>query len=102
MAKIPSFGETKDLIKQLARAFYNLNFDDNFVSWSDTVTIAANTETRLSNKFRDGTVPTSYLIVDQTGAGFVTRGPTAWTGDAVFLKNHSASDDATITVKFFK
>lgn len=102
MAKIPSIGEIPDLVRQLARGFSNLNFDDNFRCWSDTIEIPANTETRLSNKFRDGTVPTSYLIVDQTGGGNVMRGPTPWTTGYVYLKNYDATNDATLTVKFFK
>lgn len=102
MAKIPAIGTVQDIIRQLTRGFTKLNFDDNFVCWSDTIEIPANTETRLSNKFRDGTVPTSYLIVDQTGGGSVMRGPTSWTEGYVYLKNYHATNPATLTVKFFK
>lgn len=89
------------LVKELGVVLKDLSFDDNFNSFTITdQALPANTEVKLRNQaqFR----PTKYLILKQVGNALITAGDTAWDDDFIYIKNHSATNAATITITFFK
>lgn len=89
------------LVKELGVVLKDLNFIDNFTNFQVTdLTIAANTEEKIRNEIN--LIPTKMLIVKQTGNALVTAGDTAWSTNYVYLKNHSATNSATVTVIFLR
>jgi len=88
-----------NLARQLAVGLRDMSFRDNFTSSETTVTISAGSEARIRHSL--SIVPTRYIIVDQTGNGLVTRGPTTWTNKYAYLINNGA-ESVTITVIFLK
>lgn len=89
------------LIKELGVIFKDLSLEDNFSSYKiEDLALPANTETKIRNGLDH--LPTKYIIVKQTGNALITAGDTVWTNDFLYLKNHDASNSATITVIFFK
>jgi hypothetical protein len=88
--------------EDLRIAIRALTFKENFQSWETTITIAAGVEAQIKNGFRDGTIPTRYLKVSETGPGVITKGPTAWSKDYVFLINNASTSSGTVTVVFLK
>lgn len=92
-------------LRDLYHATFRMDFIDNFQSFRvDNLTIAANTEVAIANQFKQsypGVIPTSRIIVRQTGNAVILDGDQRWTIDQVFLKNPSAND-AEISVIFFR
>lgn len=100
--RIPrDFNEVWGFIRDIAAGLVHLTFQENFDSFMSTQTIAAGAEVSLRNEFRDGRIPTHWLIVDATGGNQITRGTTAWSSTYLTLKNNGAAS-ATITVRFFR
>ena len=88
----------KDIVVGLRR----LTFEDNFLSFQATVTIAAGAEAIIQNGFEgilENSIPSRRIIVRQTGNGVITDGPTEWSADYVYLTNNGAGA-VTITVIF--
>ena len=73
-----------------------IKLQDNLNAQIKTVasTGAANTEFTVSHTL--GRVPSGYIIISNSGAGYVYNGTTAWTATAIYLR-HSAIN-AAITV----
>lgn len=92
----------EDLLGELRIGMRRLSFAENFYSFEWTGTIAAATEVSIQNLFRDGTIPSKWVVTDVQGSNTVVRGDTAWDGKRLYLKNVSATDDSTLTVSFFK
>lgn len=89
------------LIKELGVVLKDISFEDNFTSFTvSDWTIPANTEDKIRNELPIR--PSKYLIVKQTGNALITAGSTAWDDDFLYMKNHSATDSATITIIFIK
>jgi hypothetical protein len=88
---------------ELTTGLRRINFLDNFQSFRlDEVSLPVGVEIALPNglKNRDrGAIPTSRLIVRQTGNGVITDGSTPWNADEVFLKNEGP-DPVVISVIF--
>lgn len=101
MAKI-NLERIQDLIsltRRLAVVLRTMDFINNFDSFETEISITAGAETRILNAL--DSIPTKYIIVDQTGNGLVTRGNTDWNSNNLYLKNNGAND-VTIKVIFFK
>lgn len=89
------------IIRAITSGLGNLNFADNFDSFETDVTIPSATELAIRNEFVSGIVPTRWIILDQSGAGQVTKGTTTWSGDYVYLYNNGGSS-VTIKVLFLR
>lgn len=92
--------DIKTLLRELGTGLTKLTFEENFQSFESEQTIAANTEVAIRNQL--DSVPTEMLITKQTGNALITAGDTAWTSNYVYVKNHDASNSATVKVRFFK
>lgn len=94
------------LVLELSAGLKRLTFVENFDSFAvDDITIAYQTATPADYKIRnqlDPIIPRYMMIVKQTGNALVTAGDTAWSSDFVYLKNHSTTIDAVVSVIFFK
>lgn len=90
-----------DSLAQLQSGLDSLNLADNFLGFEWQGTIAANTETQIRNKLRNGKVPTGYFVTLLEGSPTLIKGPTAWDERVVYMKNSSATDALTATIFFF-
>lgn len=90
----------KQLVKELRTGLGRLDFLNNFESFEVETTIAANTEAKLRNQL--SFIPSRVIIVKQTGNALVTAGDTAWTASYLYMKNHDASNSATVKLLFIK
>ena len=97
---ISSFADCEAAFRELSRLWRKLAFAENFETRTVTVTIPATTEVFVANPFEFGTVAREWIVVDRTGNGSITRGPTAW-GAKLSFYNPGASS-ITATVRIFK
>lgn len=87
-------------LRELRHGLTQLSFADNFNSFEATVVLPATTEVSIRNQFRDGTVPSKYIICWATGSEVVV-GDAEWTKDFVYLQNLGAAE-VTVKVIFLK
>lgn len=91
--------------RDLVSGMVKMNFLENFESFRvDNLIISAGSEVSIYNQFKNrinGAIPSSRVIVRQQGNGVITDGTTAWTSEAVYLKNEGPSE-VKISVIFFK
>lgn len=92
--------DIKALVKELTNGLRSLTFEDNFQGFEITTTIAANTEVSIRNQLTKKA--SKYIILKQTGNALVTAGDTEWTDDFLYMKNHDASNEATVTIQFLR
>jgi len=96
--RLEALKDFRNLVRELALGLRNLTFGDNFRSFETSVTISATSSSVIRNQLT--TIPSKYMIVDQTGNGLVTRDiNNTWTVNNLYLYNHGASE-VTITVLF--
>jgi hypothetical protein len=88
-----------NLTRQLAVGLRDLNFNDNFSSYIEEITIPATTEYRVRHDLN--TTPSGYIIKEQTGNGLVTKGTTEADSNYYYLYNNGAVS-VTITVIILK
>jgi len=89
------------IIRELSIGLTRLSLQDNFDSFTVTVTIPATTELAIRNQLV-GRLPAYKLILrggDNTH--LVVDGETAWNLNYVYLKNNHV-DPLTVTVVFFR
>lgn len=91
--------DLKVLLRELQGGLTKLSFEDNFKSFTTTVTIPASSELAIRNELRTE-IPTKRIIV-RGGAGSqdVVDGDTTWNRNFVYLKNTTGSP-VTLTVLF--
>jgi hypothetical protein len=93
--------DIRNLVKELATGLKRLDFVNNFESFQTSeITIAANTEESIRNEL--DSIPNSMIILKQTGNALVTAGDTTWTSNFLYVKNHDASNSATVKILFIK
>lgn len=88
-------------IRAIASGVKDITFADNFISWEETITIPAASEKVIRNQFRNGIIPSRWIVVNAEGSNYVVKG-TAWSADFISLKNLDAALAATVTVVFLK
>lgn len=92
-------------LKDVYSGILKITFTENFESFEvDNLLIKNGQEVLIPNQLKtaaNNSIPSSRIIVRQSGNGFVTDGPTKWTSDAVYLFNNGPSD-TTINVIFFR
>ena len=90
-----------EIVEELAVGLVSLSFDDNFKSFTaQDVNIKAGKVARITNDLK--TIPSKYVIVDQTGASIVTRSKEdVWTTENVYIKNNG-SEDVTVDIVFME
>jgi hypothetical protein len=92
-------------LRDLSTGILKINFTDNFQSFIvQDLLIPANTEISIHNEFSiyyPGSIPSGRIITRQIGDANILDGDTRWTTTHVSLRNPS-SNDATITILFFK
>jgi len=98
--RIEGLSQLLPLIKELANGLRNLSFADNFQSFEITLDIAANTEEKIRNQLTF--IPSGYIIKKQIGDAIVTAGTTDWDENFLYIKNHDATNSATITIIFIR
>lgn len=94
-------GRAESALRDLLSQMGALSFEDNFETFSDSLTLAAGTEGSIVNRLRDRAVPREWLIVDREGNGLLTRGSATW-GDRLSFKNISSTSPVTATIRFFR
>ena len=77
--------------------FRGLNFDDNFNSFEETVTIGTGEEVTIFNKLR--IVPNEWVVVDARNGGPLIRGEKEWTASDISLAN--LGNAGVFKVRFF-
>ncbi len=96
----------RQLALELSAGLKRLDFVENFSAFEiEDITINDQTQTPGDYKIRnqlDPIIPQRMIIVKQTGNALVTAGATAWSSDFVYLRNHSTTTDAIVSVIFFK
>ena len=93
--------DLQDLIRQLSVGLSKLNIEENMESFKvENLTITANTEVSVRNKLTF--IPKQYIITSQEGNGLVTKGPTSWSINKLYLKNNDTSNDVTLTIIFMR
>ena len=97
--RLESLQSLTQLIKELSTGLRRLTFESNFESFEVNVEIPTTSEFGVRNQltFR----PTKYIIVSQSGNGLITKGPTEWTDNNLYLYNNGASD-VEATIIFFR
>lgn len=96
-------GEHASMLSELRAGLRKLTFGDNFETFTVQLTISANTEQAIRNEFRDGSVPSGWLAVRRNQYGLsVCDGDSSWDKNFVYLKNTHATQEATLTVIFFR
>jgi hypothetical protein len=98
--RIEIIKEFKAVIKELATGLRNLSFSDNFQSFEYNGIISANTEEKIRNQLTFK--PSKYIITHQVGNALVTAGDTEWDNNFVYIKNHDATNAATIKITFLR
>ncbi len=86
------------VLRDLAVGLTKLNFEDNFNSFTTTVSVAAVGDTSIRNELDE--VPTGKIILRDGGSNNVVDGVTDWDRDFVYLQNLGGSA-VTVTVMFF-
>ena len=93
--------DLKKILRELQLGLNKLTFQDNFNSFTETVTIPATSELSIRNKLLNE-VPSYRLIVrGGDGAQNIVDGDALWDENYVSLKNTGATD-VTFTVVFFR
>lgn len=89
-------------LKDLALGLTKLSFNDNFESFTVSVTINAGQELAIRNGLRTGNIPNQRIIVrGGPGSESVVDGLQSWNSDFVYLKNVGLSA-VTVTVVFLR
>jgi len=88
-----------NLTRNLAVGLRNLTLADNFSTDTHTIEIEATSEYRLRHGLK--TVPSGYIITQQSGNGLITKGTTEWTNQLVYLYNNGAVT-VTLTIELLK
>ena len=78
----------------------DLTFTDNVNSFTWEGTIPANSEQKIRNSLN--VRPNSYIIRFQTGNALVTSSTTTWDDNFIYMQNHDATNDATVTITFWR
>ena len=86
--------ELQNTLTDVTTALTRLTFRDNFKSQTVVATLNATAETEIKHTL--GSVPSGRLIIRSNSASIVD-GDTAWTKDAIYLKNTGATV-AVVTV----
>lgn len=102
--RLQNIFDISNLARNLAVLLRDLTFSDNFRSFSTTITIPDQTEASGDYKIRNqlSVRPNSYIIRMQTGNALVTAGDTLWDDNFIYMKNHSTTIDAVVTITFWR
>ena len=85
-------------LRELYNGLTKLSFDDNFNSFTVSVTVPATSELPIRNQL--DRIPTGKIILRDGASNAVVDGATAWTRDFVYIQNTSGSA-VDVTVVFF-
>lgn len=100
--RVPSsLHDVGSVLRALSSGLRRLTFSENFDSWETTQTIASGAEAKIRNEFRDGHIPTGFLVTFSRGENSLVAGTTTWTADFVYIKNVGAVS-STATIRFFR
>ena len=104
MSKISSTDDLTRITTELRRAFYKMNFADNFQTFTWTGDIAAAAEQWIPNAFASqGFLPTGYIVLDGIGSIDISRSATTpWTIQTIYMKNNTANNATKLVIRFFK
>lgn len=90
-------------LAQLEAGLDKLNFKENFQGFEYSGTIAAGQEVVIPNRMPRGLIPTGFIITMARGVNTVVKGDSVeWTEQRVSLSNFHATDDAIVTVFFYR
>ena len=93
-------------LRDLTTGLTKIDFQQNFQAFIvKDILIPALTEIAIPNelsKSYQGTIPSGRIITRQKGNGVIVDGDKEWTAKVLYLKNTSATEDATVSVLFFK
>lgn len=94
--------EADSSFRELQQALTSLTFLENFeAELVEGVALNGTTEVQITNPFRDGYLPSFYIVVRSDGLCNLQDGDTAWTTNFIYLKN-SVAASPTISILFFK
>lgn len=93
-------------LRDLTVGLNKIDFQQNFQAFIITdVLIEASTEIGIPNELNTaypGVIPSGRIIIRQKGDALIIDGDQPWTSTQLYLKNTSATNDATVSVLFFK
>jgi hypothetical protein len=94
-------GDLEGAVRMLNGQIRAITFEDNFTSFKWEGSITAGDEVIIPNRFKNGAVPTQFLVTYAKGSSDILAGDTKWDTARVSLKNNGATD-ATLIVHFLR
>jgi hypothetical protein len=88
-------------LRDLETVLRGLTPGDNFRGFYWEGTLHAGQEVEIRNKMREGTIPTHFLVCYHTPVPTITKGPTAWTKEFVYIRNATTTSDVETKVFFY-
>jgi hypothetical protein len=86
--------------RSLESGLKTLTLLDNMKGFYWEGSIVAGAEVEIRNKFREGVVPTGFIITMISPVSTLVKGPTEWSKNFVYLKNCDATNTITVGVFF--
>lgn len=94
------------LLKELRAGLQRLSFGENFHAFQWQGDIDAGEEVAIPNTLEgvsgERYIPSGVLLMTVEGPDAVSKGPTDWTYQFVFLKNRASTSTVTVRAIFFK
>ena len=97
--RLQTLKDLYSLIKELSIGLRDLDFDNNFQSFEETIVISATSEYILRNRLTRE--PSDVIITGQVGNGLITKSTTPWTNTQLYMYNHGA-EEVTVKLRFIK
>ena len=92
-------GELYACLKDLFAGLENINFEQNFQSFTADVKLKSGEEGRISNQLK--VAPSKMIIVRLKGNGLISEGSTGWNNAEVSVLNNGP-DTVTATILFMR
>ena len=92
-------GELYVSLKDLFAGLTNINFEDNFQSFTASVKLKNGEEGRIGNQLK--VAPSKMIVVRLKGNGLISEGTTGWNNTEVSVINNGP-DTVTATILFMR
>lgn len=97
---LSQLADLRQLLKELSTGLNRLDFNENFIGFEKTVTLAAGETLKIRNELQ--LIPTKMLVLKQTGNGLLTAGTAIpWNLSHLYVINNGAVS-VTATILFLK
>jgi len=96
------YDDLRTMTLRLSQDLRSLTPVDNFEGFECEVTfsVGATTDVQIPNKFRDGRIPTRFIVVDTDAELSAHRGVGTWDTNFVYLRNAAGATGAVAKIQF--